>query len=145
MKIDEMIAGEIQGELLVGMMDADMYASVQWKFLTGSPLYSLIQQDPSFKSMFDNIFKTHLGASMDEIVSVSTVTSDRSDILNIIKFIQTHATDKHSVNPSSFNINVDRYSVTKASVFVWNDIKFLVIKDMIPPRDVNYHIYAATQ
>lgn len=143
MQLFEMTAGEIQGELLLGMMDADMYAAASWKFLTDTPLYDLINQDPNFKQNLNSIFRRYLGADMENIVSVSTVTSQRDDILKIIKFIQTHATNKVGIDPSSFGINVEHYSVNKASLFDWNGIKFLVIKDTIPPRDTNYHIYAS--
>ncbi len=149
MRLDELLeagikTGEIQATILSAMMDNDDFVQLSWVPFTKTAGYELMDHDPAFKQNMNRIFQRYMNSGLDDLLTVSTALNQQNKVFKIIKFIQQNAEDKRSINPSSFNLQIENYRIEKASVFKWNGIIFMVIKDVIPPGQRNYHIYAAT-
>lgn len=111
-------SGEIQGELLSGMMDAGSFSHVLWK-----------QAD----NVVSEIPYTPLPTvSPNEVIVASSSWSSKDSIFGVIKFIQTNAHNKHSVSGP----------FKKASVFYWKGIVFVVVK-VKEETSYRYDIFAA--
>lgn len=110
--------GEIQGELLSGMMDAGSFSHVLWKQadkVVSEIPYTPLPTVPS-----------------NEVIVASSSWSSKDSIFGVIKFIQTNAHKKHSVSGP----------FKKASAFYWTGIVFVVVK-VKEGTGYRYDIFAA--
>jgi len=142
-------ASEIQGVLNLAMLDAGDLVVVSWKPFVTTDGHHALYKNPTVDYLVKGLVDRFLGSSAEDVMVASTVWSSDTSVLGILKFIQQHAQNKKGIDPRTIQVNTKGYSIDKLSMFWWNGIVFLVIKDITGnrmyggPRDTHYTIYAA--
>ena len=132
---------EIQGEIASAMDDAGYSRFVQWQPVLESKIFNMVSITIALQGYFAGMLESLLMTELDNIMVASSTTSSQRAIFDIIQFLQKNAKNKRGISTANIDLGQEGYRIEKASIFEWDEIYFLVIKDVYG-TDRLYHIFA---
>lgn len=119
----------------------DQY-NINWHDVKNLPGYAVQQIRGAFRPLFKNI----LGAELEEVTVATTIDPENSkkNMKRLIGYIGKHGKKLDDFNLEAFDIDPEKYKITKALVYTLGNTTFFVIEERMM-GEKNYYIYAGPE
>lgn len=119
----------------------DQY-NINWHEVRNLPGYAVEQIRGAFRPLFKNI----LGAELEEVTVATSIDPENSkkNIKRLIGYIGKHGKKLDDFNLEAFDIDPEKYKITKAFVYTLGNTSFFIIEERMM-GEKNYYIYAGPE